>query len=143
MGENISQWEVWTEHMIREHARANGFVLLICSSEIFRQLSDPNKISQIQMCPSHIGTLALNNLIREEATTHCIIPVCPEVLNEEIVPISLRGRNIYHISFSTLMNVETDHVQTILGMPQLESLRSLVFRLMGESEVYRPPIGKR
>lgn len=143
MNENITQWGVWTENQIKNHAKLNGFVLLICSYKMFRQLSEAGVSSQIQMKAGHIDTLTLNNVIREQATTQCIIPVCLEKLNKEVVPSSLRERIIYNISFSTLMQVSKEaDVKSILCMPELESLRSLVFRLSGKVEVDKPPVGK-
>ena len=34
------------------------------------------------------------------------------------------------------------NVKSIMEIPELESLRSLVFRLRGEKEVIKPPLGK-
>lgn len=143
--ENITQWAVWHEDKIKKHARCNGFVLLVCSSKMYQQLNNPSKSSQIQMKPGHIGTLALNSLISEEETTPCIIPVCDGSLEKSnmVVPSSLRGRTIYCLSFSTLKQVNPeDDVEHILNTPGLESLRSLVFRLKGESEIVKAPLGR-
>ena len=143
MHENIPQWGVWKENKIKEIAKRNGSVLLICSPVIYRQLSEPGVCSQIQMKAGHIDTLTLNNLIRDQATTKCIIPVCLEELNKEIVPSCLRERNIYSLSFSTLMQADPKaDLESILDMPKLESLRSLVYRLRGDPEISRPPLGK-
>ena len=142
MHKNILQWGVWNESKIKEVAKDNGFVLLVCSHKMYRQLSDPNT-SQIEMKAGHIDTPTLNNLIRDPATTDCIIPVCVEEVNKEIVPISLRGRTIHSLSFSTLMKADPNtDFRSILDRPELESLRSLVHRLIGEPEISRPPIGK-
>ena len=73
----------------------------------------------------------------------CIIPVCLEELNKEIVPSCLRERNIYSLPFSTLMQADPKaDLESILDMPKLEALRSLVYRLRGDPEVSRPPLGK-
>ena len=142
MQENIPQWEVWKENKIKELAKQNGFVLLICSPEMHQQLSEPG-CSRIQMKVGHIDTPTLNNLIRDSDTTHCIIPVCLEELNKEIVPSSLRGRTIYFLSFSKLMKVDPNaDLNSILDIPEFESLRSLVYILRGEEEINRPPLGK-
>ena len=140
--ENITQWGVWIENKIKEVAKNKGFVLLICSSKMYQQLSDPNS-SRIEMKAGHIVTPTLNNLITDPATTNCIIPVCLEEVNKEIVPISLHGRTIYSLSFSALMKVNPNaDLRSILDRPELESLRSLVYRLRGELEINRPPISK-
>ena len=140
---NVQQWGVWNENKIKALADSNGFVLLICSSTMFQQFSEEGSLS-IQMDPGHINTLALNTLIRDQSTTDCIIPVCVEELDQEIVPITLRGRTIYNLSYSsTLKKVESDaDVEAILTMPQSASLQSLVFRLKGIPEVSKPPLGK-
>ena len=140
MIENIPQWGVWNEDKIKKIAKCNGFVLLMCCPKMHQQLSDTNVSSQIQMKVGHINTFALNTLIREEATTHCIIPVCLcetlEKLNIKIVPDSLRGRTIYSLSLSILEQVEPE--ADILNKPGLESLQSLVFRLNGKPEISKP-----
>lgn len=139
---SIPNWESWNEHKITTLAKCNGYVLLLCSPTMYQQLSQPD-VSVIQMKDGHINNLALNNLIKGQATTHCVIPVCLEELNKDIVPISLRDRTVYHLSFSTLMQVDLNtNVEAILEIPQLESLRSLVFKLSGEKEVIKPPLGK-
>ena len=139
MHENIPQWGVWKENKIKELAKQNRFVLLICSPEMYRKLSEPGG-SQIQMKAGHIDTLTLNNLIRDPVTTQCIIPVCLEELNKEIVPSSLRGRTIYFLSFSKLdPNVD---LESILNTLEFESLRSLVYKLRGAVEISRPPLSK-
>ena len=132
--DNISQWGVWTENKIKELAKHSGFVLLICSPEMYQQLSEPG-CSRIQMKAGHIDTLTLNNLIRDPVTTHCIIPVCLEELNKETVPCSLRGRTNYFLSFSKLMQVDPNaDIKSILAMSEFESLRSLVYKLRGEAD---------
>ena len=140
MNEKISHWGVWKENRIKELAKYNGFVLLVCSSKMYQQLSNP-KSSQVEMKAGHIDTLTLNNLITDPATTDCIIPVCLEKLNKEIVPCSLRGRTIYSLSFSTLTQADPNaDFGSILDTPELESLRSLVYILKGEVEISRPPL---
>ena len=139
MHENIPQWGVWKENKIKELAKQNGFVLLICSPEMYQQLSQPDG-SQIQMKAGHINTLTLNYLIKDPVTTQCIIPVCLEELNKEIVPSSLCGRTIYFLSFSKL-DPDAD-INSILNIPEFESLRSLVYKLRSEVEISRPPLGK-
>ena len=139
---NILNWDLWNEHKITTLAEFNGYVLLLCSPTMYQQLSQPS-VSVIQMNDGHINNLALNNLIKGQTTTHCVIPVCLEELNKDIVPISLRDRTVYHLSFSTLMRVDRNtNVEAILEIPQLESLKSLVFKLSGEKEVIKPPLGK-
>ena len=139
--ENITQWDVWNEEKIRETSKCNGFVLLVCSPEMYQQLSN-SAGSQIQMKVGHISTLTLNSLIRDDITTYCIIPVCLEKLNKEVVPASLRGRTIYHLSFSTLIRVDSRaDIESILDKKEFESLRSLVYKLRGISEVYKPILG--
>ena len=137
--ENILQWGVWNENKIKECAGSNGFVLLICSPVMYQQLSRQDS-SQIQMKPSFIDTPTLNNLITGSATSDCIIPVCLEELNKEIVPISLHAKHIYSLSFSKV-DPKID-LRFILDTPGLEDLRSLVYILRGEREIYMPPIGK-
>ena len=140
--DNIVSWGVWNENKIKTLVKCNGYVLLICSPTMYQQLSQPG-VSQIQMAVGHIDTLALNNLIRDEETTRCIIPVCLEELNKAIVPICLRGRKIYCISYGTLKQVDPNTSgESILEISGLESLRSLVFRLSGVKEVIEPPLGK-
>ena len=140
--ENITQWGVWNEDKVKKHAESNGFVLLVCSPKMYQQLSKPDVCSRIQMKPGHIDTLALNNLIKDQSTTHCIIPVCLEKKDMKIVPSSLRERTIYSLSFGTLkVDPQTD-IDRILDMPELESLRSLVYRLNGIRENDKPPLGK-
>ena len=137
--EKISDWGVWNENNIRECVKSNGFVLLICSSVMNHQLSQPDN-SLIQMKPGFIDSLALNSMIRDASISRCVIPVCLEKLNMEIVPTSLRGKTIYSLSFSKV-DPEVDF-NAILDTPGLESLRSLVFRLRGESEIDKPPLGE-
>ena len=140
--DNIPDWGAWNERKITTLAESNGYVLLICSPIMYQQLSQPY-VSQIEMEAGHINSSALNNLIKGPATTHCVIPVCLEELSKEIVPISLCHRTIYHLSFSTLIQVDPNtNVEAILSIPELESLRSLVFRLRGEKEVIKPSLGK-
>ena len=139
--DNIPHWGVWIQGRIETLAKHKGFVLLVCSHTMYQQLSELN-VSQIKMKFGDIDSLALNNLIKGPATTHCVIPVCLEELNKKIVPISLRDRIVYHLSYSTLMQVAENNVETILDKPELESLRSLVFRLRGEKEVIKPSLGK-
>ena len=139
MHESISQWGVWNENKIKECARNKGFVLLICSSEMYRQLSREDS-SQIEMKPGFIDTPTLNNLITGSATIGCIIPVCLEQLNKEIVPISLHGKHIYSLSLSKI-DPRMDP-RFILDIPGLEGLRSLVYVLRGECEIGMPSIGK-
>ena len=143
ISEDIPQWGVWHEDKIKKHAECNGFVLLVCSPKMYEQLNNPSVSSLIQMKPGHIGTLALNSLISEEETTRCIIPVCDDSLEKSntVVPSSLRGRTIYCFSFVTLKQVDPEDVERILNTPELESLRSLVFRLRGESEIWKAPLG--
>ena len=104
--------------------------------------SEPEpRSSRIQMKAGHIDNLTLNNLIRDPAITHRIIPVCLEKLSMEFVPCSLRERTIYTISLSMLFQVDPNtNVESILDIPELESLRSLVFRLRGESEISKLPL---
>ena len=141
--ENIQQWGVWNENSIKAIVNSNGFVLLICSSIMFQQLSEEGSLS-IQMDPGHINTLTLKTLIRDQSITDCIIPVCVEGLDQEIVPIGLRGRTIYNLSCSsTLKKVESDtDVEAILTMPWSVSLQRLVCTLKVEPEVITPPLGK-
>ena len=144
ISEDIPQWGVWHEDKIKKHAECNGFVLLVCSPKMYEQLNNPSVSSLIQMKPGHIGTLALNSLISEEETTRCIIPVCDDSLEKSntVVPSSLRGRTIYCFSFATLKQIDPEEdVERILNMRGLESLRSLVFRLRGESEIWKAPLG--
>ena len=130
-GQNITNWEVWNEHKIRALAMCHGYVLLLCSPTMYQQLSQPS-VSVIQMKDGHINSAGLNKLIKAQATTHCIIPVCLEELNIEIVPISLRDRPVYHLSFSTLMRIDLyTNVEAIWKLPELQSLRCLVYRLKG------------
>ena len=136
---NISDWVVWNVNNIRECAKRNGFVLLICSSVMYEQLNQPD-ISLIQMKAGFIDNLALNSLIRDASISHCVIPVCLEKLNMEIVPTSLQGKTIYALSFSKV-NPDVDFNST-LNTPGLESLRSLVYKLRGEPEIYKPPLGE-
>ena len=140
MSENIPQWAVWIEDKINKYTHDNGFILLICSSNMFQQLSETHS-SCIQMKAGHIDNLTLNYLLRCRAITHHIIPVCLEKLNMDVVPCSLRERTIYTISLSTLFQVDLDtNAESILDKRELESLRSLVFRLRGESEISIPPL---
>ena len=142
MNDNIVSWGVWNEERIKELAKCNGYVLLICSPTMYQQLSHPG-VSRIEMRAGHIDSLALNNLIRDQATTHCVIPVCLEELNRKIVPVCLCERKIYSISYSTLMQVNSNaDVESILEISELESLKSLVYRLKGLKEFLEPPLGK-
>ena len=143
MSESIADWGIWNENNITECAKNNGFVLLICSSIMFKYLSDPDNNPCIKMKAGYINTLALNVLIRDATVTRCIIPVCFDKTSTETVPSSLRGRTIYSLSYSELMQADPgSNVNTILGKSEFESLRSLVFRLRGEAEVDKPPLGK-
>jgi len=142
--DRISDWGVWNENMVKKHAESKGFVLLVCSHQMYQQLSKSDKCSRIQMKPGHIDTLALNSLIKDEDTTDCIIPVCLEEENIKIVPGSLRGRSIYSLSISTLMkqlNSQID-INHILDTPGLKLLQSLVYKLSGIPENDKQPVGK-
>ena len=104
-------------------------MLLLCSPTMYQQLSQPS-VSVIQMKDGHINSAALNSLIKGEATTHCIIPVCLEELNIKIIPISLRDRTVYHLSFSTLMRIDPyTNFEAMWKIPELQSLIFLVCRL--------------
>ena len=92
------------------------------------------------MKPGFIDTPTLNNLITGLATIDCIIPVCLEQLNKEVVPISLHEKYIYSLSFSKI-DPRMDP-RFILDIPGLEDLRSLVYVLRGEHEIDMPSIGK-
>ena len=143
MNESIVDWGVWNEKNIKKCAKENGFVLVICSSVMFEHLSDPEVNPCIKMKAGYINTLALNALIRDATVTRCIIPVCLDKTSTETVPSSLRGRTIYSLSCSELMQADpSSDINTILDASKFESLRSLVFRLRGEAEVNKPTLGK-
>ena len=57
--ESIADWGLWNENFIKTCAKNNGSVLLICSSIMFRQLSNPKASPCIQMGAGYINTLAL------------------------------------------------------------------------------------
>ena len=143
MSKSIADWGVWNENYIKECAKNNVFVLLICSSIMLKHLSDPDNNPCIKMKAGYINTLALNVLIRDATVTRYIIPVCFDKTSTENVPSSLRGRTIYSLSYSELMQADpSSDINTILDKSEFESLRSLVFRLRGETEVNKPPLGK-
>ena len=142
MNENIVDWGMWNESKIKKCANNNGFVLLICSSVMFEQLSHPDS-SCIQMEAGGMNSLALNALISDATVSRCIIPVCFDKATTETVPSSLRGRTIYSLSYNELIQVDpSNDINTILNKSEFESLRRLVFKLRGESEVNKPPLGK-
>ena len=142
MNENIVDWGTWNENKIKNCANNNGFVLLICSSVMFEHLNHPDS-SCIQMKAGGMHSLALNALISDATVTRCIIPVCFDEATTETVPSSLRGRTIYSLSYKELIQVDpSTDINTILNKSEFESLRSLVFKLRGESEVKKPPLGK-
>ena len=140
MSENITDWGMWNEYKIKECANNNGFVLLICSSVMFKQLSHPDDSPCIQMKAGYMNSLALNALISDATVTHCIIPVCFDKVSTKTVPSSLCGRTIYSLSYKKLIQVAD--INTILNKSEFKSLQSLVFKLSGESEVNKPPLGK-
>ena len=141
--EPIADWGVWNEYFIKKCVEKNGFVLLICSSIMLKHLSNPDVYPCIQMGAGYINTLSLNALIRDANVTRYIIPVCFDKTSTETVPSSLRGRTSYSLSYNKLMQIDpSTDINTTLNKPGLESLRSLVFRLRGEPEVNKPPIGK-
>ena len=143
MNDNIADWGVWNENNIKQYAKDNGFVLLICSSTMLKHLSNPDIYPCIQMGAGYINTLALNALIRDATVTRCIIPVCFDKTSIKTIPSSLRGRTSYSLPYNKLMQIDpSTDINTILNKPELGSLRSLVFRLRGEPEVNKPPVGK-
>ena len=143
MSEGIADWGVWNETYIEKCVENNGSVLLICSSIMYKHLSKPDVYPCIQMKAGCISTSTLNTLIREATVTRCIIPVCFDKISTETVPRSLRWRTVYSLSYNKLMQIDpSTDINITLNKPELESLRSLVFRLRGEPEVNKPPLGK-
>ena len=143
MNESIADWGVWNENFIKKCVENNGFVLLICSSVMLKHLSNPDVYPRIQMKAGYINALALNALISDATATRCIIPVCFDKTSTDKIPSSLRGRTSYPLSYSKLMQADPNtDINTTLNKPELESLRNLVFRLRGEAEVSKPPVGK-
>ena len=143
MSESIVDWGMWNESKIKECAKNNGFVLLICSSVMFKQLSHSDVSSCIEMKAGYMNSLALNALITDATVTRCIIPVCFDKTSTEIVPSSLRGRTIYSLPYNELIQVDpSTNINAILNKSEFKSLRSLVFKLRGESEVNKPPLSK-
>ena len=135
---DILDWGLWNQQKIIKCAKDGGFVLLICSSTMCEQLSKPDKSLRIQMKPGHIDSLSLNSLIKEEATTHCIIPVCLENLQAESIPKSLTGRSSYSISIFKLKQYKDPN--HILSLPEFESLRCLVNKLRRQPEAEKPTV---
>ena len=80
------------------------------------------------------------NLITNPAIINCIIPVCLEELNRDIVPNSLHGKHIYSLSFSKVYPKADS--KFILDTPRLEFLQSLVYKHRGKHEIDKPLIGK-
>ena len=135
--ENILDWGIWCEKKIKECAKGDSFVLLICSAKMHAQLSK-NESSRIQMKCGHIDSLSLNSLIKEEPTTSCIIPVCLKDLQMENIPKCLTARSHYHLSLDKL-DSDVDP-EMILSLPQFKLLRSLVYRLKKQPEVERSSV---
>ena len=136
--ENILDWGLWNILRIKECAKDDTFVLLICSSTMCEQLSKPDKSIRIQMKSGHIDSLSLNSLIKGEETAHCIIPVCLENSQKENIPISLTARACYFLSISKLRQYKDPSY--ILSLPEFESLQCLVFRLRKQPAADRPPV---
>ena len=141
--ENILDWGGWTEAVIKDRASRNGYVLLACSPKLYQQLSNTANSLKIEMKAGHISNLTLNVLIKDENITNHIIPIFLKQYRRGLIPTCLAERSYYSINITKVIELSNHGASfdTILNAPELESLRSLVYRLRGEVEVVRPPPG--
>lgn len=136
--ENILDWGSWTEELIKNHAARKGYVLLVCSPKLYQQLTNiASNLKKIEMKVGHISNLTLNTLIKDENITSYVIPVFLEQYRKEFIPTCLVGR-ICYVANITKVPSDGPFIETALNTPELESLRSLVYRLRDEPEVIRP-----
>ena len=139
--ENILDWGGWIETMIKSRASRKGYVLLVCSPKLHQKLSNPSSSLRIEMKAGHISNLTLNTLIKDDIITYHIIPIFLEQCRKEYVPACLAGRSWYSICITKLLELShhTASIDAVLNVPELESLRNLVYRLRGEQVVVKPP----
>jgi len=139
--QNVLDWGIWNEAEIRKCISREGFVLLVCSPRLHRQLCDPRNSSRIEMRAGHLTSLILNSLIKDSQITQRVIPVFLEQCRLDCVPTCVAERTCYALNWSRVMNCDpTAEAGVILSTPGLEQLRSLVCRLRKEPESLKPDV---
>ena len=142
-----SYWEAWIEKVIRKTAEQNGSILYVCSPTLHQACCSMSS-SRIEMKFGHINNQALCSLIVDEAVSSHVIPIFLEQYDKSCIPSCLLRTHAYEVNISKAFEVfeghmakpdeETDIDSLLKNMPELESFRSLLYKLSSAQEVIKP-----
>ncbi|XP_065913657.1 uncharacterized protein [Dysidea avara] len=135
--DNIPDWSFWvTKHIEYCVASVHGYVLLVCSEEMFSILEETSGIVNIRipMVYAHIDRLTLKNILGRN--TPKFLPILIDDDKKTCVPPCLQGKSIFRFPYKRLINVINS--QSVLDRPEFSSLRSLVATISGQRENPQP-----
>ena len=122
----ISTWTVWTEEKIKRCIEDEGFILLLCSTEMKNSV---DKNGNIVMASAQLDHRTFQHYLRLQ--NNRFIPVCGKE-NDQLnnVPISLQDERIYQICISHI-NLDLPREEVL---EKDDNLRSLVATLTKQPE---------
>ena len=142
-----SYWEPWIEKNIRKTADQNGSILYVCSPTLHQACCSMNS-SRVEMKFGHINNQALCSLIVDESVSSHVIPIFLEQYDKNCIPSCLLRTHAYTVNIRKALEVfepcmakpdkEIDIDSLLKNTPELESFRSLLYRLSGIPEVIKP-----